>query len=103
MIIEIIQSNLAPGKDFGIFRQLRHLFEIGIAGEFGFMRINPNRGINEVMLLGKADCAVERPWSGTAADGENSFNTRVPGSLQHGRAISIELLHFEMCVGIDEE
>src|ERR1700674_1940370 len=102
MVIEIVQPNLAPGNDLGVLCQLRHLLEIGIAGKLGFVRMNPDGRINELMLFGELDAAVERTWARPAADGENGLNTRILGPLQHKGAVSIELLHLEMCVGIDE-
>ena len=102
MVIEIVEPNFAPGNDFGPLCQLRQLFEIGIAGELGFVRMNSDRRINKLVLIGELDGAVERTWAGSAANGENGFNSCVLGALQHGGAVVIELLHLEMCVGIDE-
>lgn len=102
MVIEVIQPNFTPGKDFGSLRQLRHLIEIGAASEFGFVRMNSDRRINEFMFFGELDGAVKGAWSGSAADGENSFNPRIFSPLEHSGAVRIELLHFEMSVGVDE-
>ena len=103
MIVEIIQSNLAPGKDFGLLCQLCHLFEIGIGSEFGFVRMNSNGRINEIVLFCEPDAAVERARASSAADGDNRLDPRFAGAGNYGLTISIELLHFEMRVGIDED
>src|ERR1700688_1058278 len=101
MVIEIVQRNLAPGHQLRVLCQMRHLLEIGIAGKLGFVRMNPDGRINELILFGELDAAVERTWARPAADGENGLNTRIFGPLQHKGAVSIELLHLEMSVGID--
>ena len=103
MIVEIIQPNLAPGNDLWPLCQLRHLLEIGIAGKLGLVRMNSDGRINELVLFGELDAAVERPWTGSAANGENRFDSGFAGASEHLLTVGIELLHLEMCVGIDED
>src|SRR5579863_7061178 len=102
MVIEVIQPNFAPGNDLWALCQLCHLLEISIAGEFGFVRMNSDRCINKVVLFGELDGAVEGARARTAADGENGFNPSILSPLQHGGSVRIELLHFEVSVGVDE-
>src|SRR5208282_1501246 len=65
--------------------------------------MNSDGRINELVLIGELDSAVERARAGSAANGENGLNPCILGALQHGRAVVVELLHLEMCVGIDED
>src|ERR1700676_3262757 len=102
MIIEIVQPNLAPGNDLGALCQSRHLLEIGLTGKFSFVRMNSDRRINELVLFGELDGTIKRAWARSTADRENGFNSRLLGTLEHGRAVGIELLHLEMRVGIDK-
>src|SRR5579862_4816343 len=103
MIVEIIQSDLAPGNDLWPLCQLLHLLEIGIAGKLGLVRMNSNGRINEVVPFGELDATVERPWTGSATNGDNRFDSGFAGTSDHLLAIGIELLHLEMCMGVDED
>src|SRR5271170_4903432 len=103
MVVEIIQSDLAPGDDLGSGCQVLHFFEIGFSSELRFMWMNSNRRINKFVLFGKLDGTVKRPRAGSAANGENGFNPRILGALQHGWSVRIKLLHLKMRVRIDED
>src|SRR5208283_3566711 len=102
MVVEIIQPNLTPGNDLGSLCQLCHLLEIGIAGKLGLVRMNSDGRVNKVVLLRELDGTVERPGARPAADSENGFDPRILGSLQDRGPVGFELLHLEMCVGVDE-
>jgi hypothetical protein len=65
--------------------------------------MNSNGRINELVLFGKLDAAVERPWTGSAPDGHNRLNPGFAGASDYLLTVSIKLLHFEMRVGIDED
>src|SRR6266478_2221294 len=66
------------------------------------MRMNAYGGINEFILLGECNAAVQRARTGSAADGHDCLNTRVPRPRQHLLTVGIELFHLEVCVGINE-
>src|SRR5215467_16008384 len=63
--------------------------------------MDPQRGKNPVMLLGDLDGAVERPWPRAAADRQNPLEPGFACALQDFRAIVIELVAFEMGVGVN--
>src|SRR5580692_5343014 len=102
MIVEIIQPDLAPGNDLWPLCQFPHLLEIGIACKLGLVRMNSNGRVNEVVLFGELDPAVERPGAGSAADRDNRFDSGFAGASEHLLTVGIKLLHLEMCMGIDE-
>src|SRR5580704_13242293 len=103
MIVEIIQPDLAPGNDLWPLCQFPHLLEIGIACKLGLVRMNSNGRVNEVVLFGELDPAVERPGAGSAADRDNRFDSGFAGASDHLFTVGIKLLHLEMCMGIDED
>jgi hypothetical protein len=67
------------------------------------MWMNSNSRINELVLFGELNSAVERPWTGTAANGDNCFDSGFAGASEHLLTVGIKLLHLEMCMGIDED
>src|SRR5215831_14695537 len=69
VVIEVIESDLAPGNDLGMTGQLLHLRVIGLAGKLGFVRMNAQAGKDPVALRGNLDGAIERSRPGAAANG----------------------------------
>jgi len=65
--------------------------------------MNSDCRINKIVLIGELNGTVERAWAGSAANSEDGFNPGILSALQNSRAVSIKLLHLEMCVGIDED
>src|SRR6478672_10728536 len=66
------------------------------------MGMNPNGGQNEFVPLSQLNAAVQRAGTGTAANGDNLFNAAVARPGDHELAVGVELLHFEMSVGVYE-
>src|SRR5579862_2132604 len=52
VIVEIIEANFAPGYDFGMPRQALHLYISVFIREARLMRMNAERGVNEIVLFG---------------------------------------------------
>src|SRR5208282_2414658 len=102
MVVEVIQSDLAPCYDLGSLCQSFHFFEIGVAGKLSFVGMNADRCINKSVFFGELNGAVQRTWAGSAANGENGFDPSFACACQHLFTVGIELLHLEMGVGVDE-
>ena len=46
VIVEVVESDLAPGDDLGIARQTFEFVEVRWRGELGFMRMNADRRVD---------------------------------------------------------
>src|SRR6266704_3454796 len=66
------------------------------------MGMNADGGVNEFIFRCECDAAIQRAWTGSAADGHDCLNTRVPRPRKHLLAVRIELFHFEVGVGVNE-
>ena len=102
VIVKIVQPNFAPGNDLGPPCQLFKFLKVGIGRQFGFVRMDTDSGLDEVVLLSELNAAIERAGTGPTANGDNLFNASVPRPSDHLLAVGVELLHFEMGVGVYE-
>src|SRR5260221_11445937 len=101
MVVKIVQADLAPRDDLGIFGQPFHLRKIGVGSQLGLMRMDAERGIDTVMLPRYFDGAVKRARPGPAADGQDAFQPGFVGAGEHLRTVRVKLGPFQMSVRID--
>ena len=66
------------------------------------MGMDADGGENEFVPLGQLNAAVQRAGAGSAANGDNLFNAAIARAGDHLLAVGVELLHFEMGVGVYE-
>ena len=52
VVVEIIQTNLAPGNHFGVVSETLHVLISSFIRKSGLMRMNAECGINEFVFLG---------------------------------------------------
>src|SRR5271165_1827997 len=102
MIVEVIQSDLAPRDDFGLACELLWLVKVVLLGQRGFVGMNAYRGVNTFMLVRELDSAIECACSGAVpiADGEDGHNARCFGVCEYLCAIGVKALAVEMGVGV---
>jgi hypothetical protein len=102
MVVKIIEPYLPPGNDLGSVCEQAEFLEIRICRQLRFMGMNADGGVDEFVFLGEPNSAIKRSRPRTAADRDDIFDASVPCPRDHPLTVSIELLHFEMCVGIYE-
>src|SRR6266853_1477850 len=100
MIVKVVQPNLTPRNDLGVPRQLLKFLKVDVRSEFGFVRVDPDRGQDKFVALSQLNAAVQRAGTRSTANGDDLFNAAVPRPRDHEFAVGVELLHFEMSVGI---
>ena len=93
MIVEIVQADFAPGDDFRMLRELCQFIEMPREDLFRFVRMNPDRRVDPIMLLGKWQRGIELfgTWTWTCADGEQRRHARGARPIEHGLAVFREL------------
>src|SRR2546426_837012 len=64
--------------------------------------MNADGGVDEIMLLGELNATVQRSRPRPTADGDNGLHAGLTRPRQHLLAVSAELLHLEMGVGVYE-
>src|SRR5437879_1739272 len=62
--------------------------------------MNADGRVDELIFVGQLNPAVERTWTRTATDRDNSLDASSPRPGDYLFAVGIKLLHLEMCVGI---
>ena len=99
MIVEIVETNLAPGDDFWMFRQSRPVPR-NVAGVtcFRFVRMNANSGVDPIVLLGKRNARNRVSRDRARADREQCGDARGAGAIEHGLAILRELREIDVRV-----
>jgi hypothetical protein len=102
VIVEIVEADFAPGEDAGVFREAGEFGEPIFSGEFGFVGMDADRGVDPVVFLGERNGGVEAVRGGAAANGEDFFDSCVASACEHGVAVGIELGKFEMGVRVDD-
>ena len=102
MIIEIIQTDLAPCDHFGMPRQTLHVLVGGFIRQPGFVRMNAERRVNEIVFLRQSNSAIHLRGTIAVADGDYGLNPGLPRPIDHLLAIGVELLAIEMRVRINE-
>ena len=102
VIVEIIQPDFAPGNDLGSFCQLFQFAESRIGRQLGFVGMNANGGVDEFVLLGQLDAAVQTSRPVTVANRDDRLYSCFSRPRDHLLAIGLELLAIEMSMGIDE-
>ncbi len=102
VIVEVVQADFAPGDDLGPLRQLLEFLKVGVRGQFCLVRMDSDGRENKFVPLGELNPAVQRTRAGSAADGDDLFNAAIAGAGDHRLAVGVELLHFEMGVGVYE-
>src|SRR5437868_1325389 len=102
VVIKIIQPNLPPGNHLGPLCQSLQFCKISLRSQFRLMGMNSDSRMNELIPLSQLNPAIERSRPRPAPDSHNALNSRVASSLQDRLTVPIELLHLEMCVGINK-
>src|SRR5258705_5696333 len=102
MIVVVVETDLAPGDDFGMLRQLSQLIQMLLRDFLGFMGMNANGGVNPVMLFGKWQCGIELLAARPGADSEQSRDSSRTRAIEHGFAVLRELREVDVCVRVDE-
>jgi hypothetical protein len=64
--------------------------------------VDANSRVNKFVTLSKLNPAVKRSWPGSAGNSDDALNPSLPRSRDHRLAISVELIHLEVGVGVDE-
>ena len=59
VVVEIIETNFAPGEYFGMFGQGGESFEMGRRDFFGVVGMDAYRGVDPVVGFGVGECGVE--------------------------------------------
>src|SRR5258708_13468140 len=100
MIVKVVQPNLTPGNDLRAPRQVLKSLKVGVRSQFSFVRMDPDRGQDKFVPLCQLNAAVQRAGTRSTANGDDLLNAAVPRPRDHEFAVGVELLHFEMSVGI---
>src|SRR5215831_10780803 len=69
VVVIVVEADFSPGNDFQTVGELLKLIKIGLSGQFGFMRMNADRGVDEVVLFGDFDRTIERAGTIAGSDG----------------------------------
>ncbi len=101
MIVKIIETDFAPSNDFGMLRQPGQLVQMLVRNFLRLVGMNPDGGVNPLVLLGKGQRGIElfRTWA--CADCKQCRHSRFASAVEHGVAVFRELWEVDVRVRID--
>ncbi len=102
VVVEIVQSDFAPGDHLGVICQLRQRLQMRWGDLFGFVRMNADSGIDPIMRFGVREGRVELFRARPRSYGENCAHARSLRANKHCIAIIRELGIINVGVGIDQ-
>jgi hypothetical protein len=102
MVRVVVESHFAPGDHARVVSQPINLLEVRLCGQLCFLRMDPDRGVNPIVLFGKGQRRIELLWPRAAADGQYRLDASLPRALEHCDAVSIELREIEVRVRINQ-
>src|SRR3954469_2468664 len=102
MIVKIVEPNLPPRNHLRIACELLKRLEIRIRRELRFMRMNPDRRINEVMRLRDLYRTIQRSRPIPSSHRKNICNPTFARTTNHFLAIWIEAGPVKMAVRINK-
>ena len=102
MVVEIIETDFAPGDDFGMLREAGKCVQMGQGDLPSFVGMDADRGVNPIPGFGVGESGVQFVWARAGTDGEQRCYTRGLGASEHGVAVSVELGEIDVSVGVNE-
>ena len=92
VIVKIIQPDLAPGDHLRMLRQAFHVLIGGFIRQPGFMGMNADRRVDEIVLFRQANSAVDVLGTVAVADGDDGLHSSLARPRDHLLAVGVELL-----------
>lgn len=103
MVVVVIKASLTYSDDLGILRSLWEKVKVRRRGFLGFVRVDPDRSVDPIELIGKRHSRGKVVRPSTSTYGKQVFQARRAGALDHSVAVTVKLRIIEMRVGIKEE
>src|SRR5579859_6606486 len=100
MVVEIIQANFAPGDDLGFPGQLFKFGECALISQLGFMGMDTDGGVDEIVPFGQLDAAIHASWAIAISNCNDGLHTSFARPRDYLLAVSCELLAIEVSMGI---
>src|SRR6266567_8981613 len=100
--VVVVEADFSPGDYFGSAGKGFELAEVGVGGEFRFVRMDADGGVDEIILGGEFDGAVEGAGAISGADGEDGSDAGLTGTGEDFVAVGVEAGAVEVGVGVDE-
>ncbi len=99
LVVVVIEAHLAPGDHARVPGELVELREMLFGGRFRVVRVDADRRVDPIVLLGEGNRGIDalgraRP----AADREQRVDARRARALEHRGAIVVELRHLQVRV-----
>ena len=102
MIVVVIQPDLSPSNYLGMPRQVLHALVGGFVCEPGFVGMDPESRVHEIVFLRQLDSAIDLRGAIAVADGDHGLYASLSCAGDHLFAVGGKLLAIEMCVRVNE-
>src|SRR5271165_229013 len=102
MVVEVVQPNLAPRYHLGMPGETLHVLVSGFIREPGFVGMNTERRIYELVFLRQLNSAIDLRGTVAISDGHHGLNASLARPIDDLFAIGVKSLAIEMCVRIYE-
>ena len=101
VVVVIVESDFAPADNANVAGVGFRFLKMARSGEFGFVGMDADSGVDPGVLLGEGNCGVELVGAGSAADGEDGGDAGFASAGKDGVAVGFEVREIEMGVGVD--
>ncbi len=100
MIVEVIKPDLSPSNYLGMRRKSRHIPVRVFIREPGFMGMNAERRVDEIISFSQFNSTIHMRWTITVADGDHGLHAGFLRTRNYLLAIGSKLFAIEMCVRV---
>src|SRR4029077_3844841 len=102
MIVEVVQTDFAPGYDLRLFCQLGHPVEGRCISQLRLVRMNADGRVHKLILLREQNPAIEIHGPVAIPDRDNRFDPTLSSASNQRLTVGLVAGYFKMSVGIDE-
>ena len=101
-VVVVIEADFTPGDHARVLGKRFKRCQVRVGYLRGFVRMDANRGLNPIMLLGERQRRIQFFGTRARSDREQGGDSRLARALEHGIAIFVKLREIQVRVGIYE-
>ncbi len=102
LVVMVIEPHLAPRDHARVPGELVELREMLVGGGLRVVRVNADRRVDPIVLLGEGNRGVDALGrAGPAADRQQRLDARRAGALEHRRAVALEFRRLQVRMRIN--
>src|SRR5260370_20189072 len=102
IIVEVVESDLAPRDDFGMLRQSGQFIQMLLRYFSRFVRMYSDSGVNPIVLFGERQRSIQFLRARTSADSKQRGNAGGARAIKHSLAVFRKLPKINVRVRVNQ-